>query len=111
MAIIDTIEFLECQIYTHCRRCAGGGAAIILACGARGDRTVHPDARISITQVWSEDEADNERALEQDRMRLAAILARYTGRSEQEWLIDLQFGHEFEVKAAIGYGMVDRVEA
>jgi ATP-dependent Clp protease protease subunit len=111
LAILDTISFLGCSIHTRCQGRAGGGAAIILACGARGHRTARPNACIAITEIWAEDESNNERALEQDRRRLAAILARYSGRSEQEWLIDLQFGHKFEVETAIRCGIVDRIEA
>ncbi len=110
LAIVNTIEFLDSPIHTHCRLSAHGGAAIILACGAHGYRTVQANAVVSITEVWGATNDAEERQLEQDRLMLAAIMERHTSRPQAEWTLDFRYGHQLIAEKAVELGIADRIE-
>ena len=81
MAVVDTIGFLEAPVHTRCADQAAGGAAIILAAGTRGHRTVGPLAAVALVPISSDEPNADQRALDRDRDRLAGVLAELTGQA------------------------------
>jgi ATP-dependent Clp protease protease subunit len=101
MAIYDTMQFIQPEITTCCIGQAASAAAVLLAAGTKGKRIALPNSRILIHQP----------ADEIDRMRKAmeAILARHTGRPEEEIERDIERDKFLSAAAAKDYGLIDEV--
>jgi ATP-dependent Clp endopeptidase proteolytic subunit ClpP len=110
MAVVDTIGVLDAPVHTRCTRRATGGAAIILAAGTRGNRTVGPQAALDLVPVTAEKPSADQRALERDRDLLTGVLARLTGRPHEEVSSDLTAGRKFNAAAAVEYGLADTID-
>ena len=115
LAVYDTVQFLSCDVATYCVGQAASGAALILACGAKGKRYALPHSKIMIHQPWggvsgqaSDIQIQAEEILKAKRL-LNELLATHTGRDveliEQETERD-RFLSPDEAKA---YGIVDEV--
>src|SRR4026207_1430452 len=50
LAIYDTMQFVTCDVATHCIGRAASMGAVLLTAGARGKRNALPNARIMIHQ-------------------------------------------------------------
>ena len=53
LGVIDTINFINCDVSTTCVGMAASMGAVLLSCGARGKRMVLPHSRVMIHQVSS----------------------------------------------------------
>src|ERR671915_2217812 len=85
-AIYDTMRYIRPPVHTFCLGQAASAAAVLLAAGARGQRSVVPNSRVLIHQpslgVFQGQTSDLEiQAAEVTRMRrqLEAVLAEHTG--------------------------------
>jgi ATP-dependent Clp protease protease subunit len=116
MAIYDTMQFVQPEIMTCCIGQAASAAAIILAAGAKGKRVSLPNARILIHQPATEggygQSTDMEiQAREILRMRssMEQILARHTGKDEEEVRRDIERDKFLTAEDAREYGLIDEV--
>jgi ATP-dependent Clp protease, protease subunit len=116
MAIYDTMQYVKPEIQTFCLGQAASAAAVLLAAGTKGKRMALPNSRILIHQPAVESgygqTSDLEiQAREILRMRQAMeqILARHTGRDEDEIRRDIERDKFFTASEAKDYGLVDDV--
>ena len=116
MAIYDTMQFIQPEITTCCIGQAASAAAVLLAAGTKGKRIALPNSRILIHQPATEggygQASDMEiQANEIDRMRKAmeTILARHTGKTEEEVGRDIERDKFLSADGAKEYGLIDEV--
>jgi ATP-dependent Clp protease, protease subunit len=112
MAIYDTMQFVQPEIQTVCI----GQAAVLLAAGTKDKRMALPNARILLHQPATEggygQSSDLEiQAREILRMRssMERIIARHSGRDEEQVRHDVERDKFFSAEEAKEYGLVDDV--
>jgi ATP-dependent Clp protease protease subunit len=115
-AIYDTMQFVKPEIQTVCLGQAASAAAVLLAAGTPGKRFALENSRIIIHQPATEggygQSSDIEiQAREILRMRslLESLLARHTGRTEDQVRIDIERDKILTAAEAVEYGLVDEV--
>jgi len=116
MAIYDTMQYIQPDIQTFCLGQAASAAAVLLSAGTKGKRMALPNSRILIHQPAVESgygqSSDLEiQAREILRMRTAMeqIIARHTGRDEDQVRRDVERDKFFTAEEAKEYGLVDEV--
>jgi ATP-dependent Clp protease protease subunit len=115
LAIYDTMQFIRASVATACVGQAAGSAAVLLAAGEPGRRTVLPHARIVLDQPSSGRQGTlpdlRVEAKEVARLRteLAELLAGHTGRSVEQVRADTERDLVLSAADAISYGVVDHV--
>jgi len=116
MAIYDTMQYIQPEIQTYCLGQAASAAAVLLAAGTKGKRMALPNSRILIHQPAIEQgygqSSDLEiQAREILRMRnsMERVLARHTGRDEEQIRRDVERDKFFTAEEAKEYGLVDEV--
>jgi ATP-dependent Clp protease protease subunit len=106
MAVIDTIRGLSPPVRTRCDGCAHATAAVLLACGRRGERSVVRGGELSLTPLTGAPSAERERV----RLLLARVIAGASGQAVESVEADLDYGRSFDpLSSAVEYGLVDRV--
>ncbi|MFG2943296.1 ATP-dependent Clp protease proteolytic subunit [Streptomyces sp. NPDC048282] len=116
-AIYDTVQYVTCDVETICLGQAGASAAVLLAAGAPGKRSVLPGARVVLQQPSLPEPVQGQpsdlviRAAELERVRtmLEAMLVRHTGRTPEQIHQDLERDLVLDAREALAYGLVDRV--
>src|SRR5881398_1354146 len=114
-AIYDTMRYLKPDIQTVCLGQAASAAAVLLAAGTKGKRFALPNSRILIHQPYSEGGGQGSdieiQAREILRMRslLEALLARHSGRAEDQVRQDIERDKILTAADAVEYGLVDEV--
>jgi ATP-dependent Clp protease protease subunit len=116
MAIYDTMQYIKPDVATYCVGQAASMAAVLLASGSKGKRTVLPNSRVLIHQPWlsglqgqQSDIEIHARDMFMMRDRLDEILAYHTGKSKEEVHRDTERDRILSAKEAVEYGLVDRV--
>ena len=116
MAIYDTMQFVQPEIQTVCIGQAASAAAVLLAAGTQDKRMALPNARILLHQPATEggygQSSDLEiQAREILRMRssMERIIAKHSGRSEDQVRRDVERDKFFSAEEAKEYGLVDDV--
>ena len=115
-AIYDTMQHVKPDVATFCVGQAASFAAVLLAGGSAGKRSVLPNARVLIHQPWvtnlggqQTDIAIQAQDLQRMRDRLDEILAEHTGRSKEEVHDDSERDRIFTADEAVAYGLADQV--
>ncbi len=114
-AIYDTMLFVKPDIQTVCMGQAASAAAVLLAAGTPGKRFALPNARILIHQPYSEAQGQSSdleiqaREILRMRMLLERMLARHTGRPEEQIRRDIERDKILTAEEAVEYGIVDGV--
>ncbi len=110
MALVDTIAALAAPVVTVCERRAGGMAAHILASGHPGHRSAWEGARVIVGPLWDSARGGGQspESLRVAR-RLAEHLAGRVRRPASTIAADLLEGRTLDAKAALDYGLIDRV--
>lgn len=116
LAILDTMNLVECDIATYCVGQAASMAAVLLACGAKGKRYALPHSRVLIHQPSMSGLAGQATdidiyAREILRMRqiLNQILADATSQDVERIAKDVDRDYIMEADQALEYGMIDRI--
>ena len=116
MAIYDTMQYVKPDIQTFCLGQAASAAAVLLSAGTKGKRMALPNARILLHQPATEggygQSSDLEiQAREILRMRssMERIIARHSGRDEEQVRRDVERDKFFSAEEAKEYGLVDDV--
>ncbi len=116
-AIYDTMQFVKPQIQTVCLGQAASAAAVLLAAGSQGKRFALPHARVLIHQPYTEGGGQGSdieiQANEILRMRqeMEAILAKHTGRTQEQIEKDIERDKILTATDALDYGVIDQVIA
>ncbi|MEU1164423.1 ATP-dependent Clp protease proteolytic subunit [Streptomyces sp. NPDC005921] len=116
-AIYDTVQYVTCDVETICLGQAGASAAVLLAAGTPGKRSVLPGARVVLQQPSLPEPVRGQpsdlviRAAELERVRtmLETMLVRHTGRTPEQIHQDLERDLVLDAREALAYGLVDRV--
>jgi ATP-dependent Clp protease protease subunit len=110
------MQFVQPQIQTVCIGQAASAAAVLLAAGTQDKRMALPNARILLHQPATEggygQSSDLEiQAREILRMRssMERIIAKHSGRSEEQVRRDVERDKFFSAEEAKEYGLVDDV--
>jgi ATP-dependent Clp protease protease subunit len=117
-AIYDTMRYIRPAVHTFCLGQAASAAAVLLAAGARGHRSVVPNARVLIHQpsidVVRGQTSDLEiYAAEVSRLRrqLEEALAEGTGQTVERIHADIERDLVLTADEAVAYGLADNVIA
>ncbi|MER6227286.1 ATP-dependent Clp protease proteolytic subunit [Streptomyces sp. 900105755] len=116
-AVYDTVQYVSCDVETVCLGQAGASAAVLLAAGTPGKRSVLPGARIVLQQPSLPEPVQGQpsdlaiQAAELDRVRamIEGMLVRHTGRTAEQVHQDLERDLVLDAPQALAYGLVDRV--
>lgn len=117
LGIIDTMNFIKCDVSTICVGMAASMASIILACGAKGKRFALPNSTVMIHQPSSGVQgqqtdmqivADETRYI---REHMNQILADATGKTVEEINTDTERDNYLRAQEALEYGLVDKIIA
>jgi len=116
-AIYDTMQYVTCEVQTYCLGQAASVGALLLAAGTPGKRFTLPGARVVLSQPALPQPAQGQpsdlviQAEKLSRMRalMEEILARHTGRGEEQVHQDLERDLMLDAPGALAYGLVDGV--
>ncbi len=115
MAIIDTMNFISCDVSTICVGLAASMASLILASGAKGKRFALPHSRIMIHQPHSTAEGQTTdiliQANESQRVKEESItlLSSATGKTIEEVTKDIDRDNYMTSEDAKAYGIIDGI--
>ncbi|MDW8809655.1 ATP-dependent Clp protease proteolytic subunit [Streptomyces scabiei] len=116
-ALYDTLRFVTCDVETVCLGQAGSAAAVLLAAGTPGKRSMLPGARALIHQPvpaepiegQASDVAIQAEELTRNRRNMEEMLVRHTGQSPERISADIERDMFLDAEAAVAYGLADRV--
>ncbi|MDO4289989.1 MAG: ATP-dependent Clp protease proteolytic subunit [Eggerthellaceae bacterium] len=115
-AIIDCMNSLASEVHTRATGTAASMAAVVLACGTKGERTATPHADIMVHQPLqnglggqASDIAIAANEIMRKRKKLNALLAEQTGRSIDEIEQATDRNNWLSAEDAVEFGIVDRV--
>ena len=115
LAIYDTVQFIRAPVTTTCVGQAASTAAVLLAAGEPGRRTVLPHARIVLDQPSAgtrgalPDLQVEAKEVARLRTELVELLALHTGRSVEQVRVDTERDLVLGAADAVAYGVVDAV--
>jgi len=115
LAIYDTMQYIRPSISTICIGMAASMAAILLAGGTKGNRSVLPNARIMIHQPWggtqgtATDISIQAEEILRMKKRLNEILAAHSERSLAQVEKDTDRDYYMSAEEAKSYGLVDNL--
>lgn len=115
MAIYDTMQYISCNISTICMGQAASMAAVLLAAGSQGKRSMLPHARVMIHQPsgGSQGQASTLEIYTKEilklREKLNEILAKHTKQSIKRITKDTDRDFFMSADEAKEYGIVDNV--
>ncbi len=115
LAIYDTMQYIQPEVRTICLGQACSMASLLLAAGAPGKRMILPYARVMIHQPSGGAEGQtsdilvSSRELQRIKKISVEILARHTGRAQEDISNDIQRDYYLDADQAVSYGIVDKV--
>lgn len=115
MAIMDTMDFIKCDVSTICMgQCASMGA-VLLSAGAKGKRLALPNSMILIHQPSGGAQGQQTEIaivadfMDKTRKRLNKILADNTGQTLEQIQLDTERDNYMTAQQALEYGLIDRI--
>ncbi len=115
LAMLDTMNHIKPDVATVCVGLAASGAAVLLAGGKKGKRSVLPNAEVMIHQPWggaqgqATDIEITARHILKTRDRLNKILSKATGQTLNKIEQDVERDYFMDADEAKKYGIVDEV--
>jgi len=117
LGIIDTMQFLRCDVATTCIGMAASMGACLLAAGTKGKRGVLPNAQVMLHQPLiggvlqgpATDLGIEAAHMLRLRDRLYKLMAGYTGKSAEQIHRDFDRNKWLFAEEAVEYGCADRV--
>jgi len=117
LAIYDTMQFLRCEVATYCVGQAASMAAVLLAGGKNGKRSLLKNGRVLlhqplITGVLTGPATDLDieaKEILRLRSRLYQIIAKDTGQAVEKIEKDCDRNLWLEADEAIAYGLADKI--
>jgi ATP-dependent Clp protease protease subunit len=117
MAIYDTMNFLQCDVQTFCIGMAASMSTVLLAAGTKGKRFALPNSRVMIHQPsggaggQAADIAIAAKEILRWRKTLSEVIARHTGKAQEQVDKDSDRDYYMSALEAKDYGIVDHVVA
>lgn len=115
LAILDTMNFIKSPVSTICIGLCASAAALILAGGQKGKRFILPHSKVMIHQPWggvkgqiTEIEIYLKEGLK-DRETYAELLAKFTDKTKEKILKDIERDNYLNAKEAVKFGLVDEI--
>jgi len=114
-AIMDTMNYITCDVATITLGGAASMGSFLLAAGTKGKRSSLPNTRIMIHSVASGNEGkiqDMEIAMEETRYisdKLIGYLATFTGKTIKKITKDTDRDNYMSAEEALAYGLIDKV--
>lgn len=115
LAMYDTMQFLTCDVNTYCIGICASMGAVLLTAGTKGKRFCLPNSHVMIHQVSGGAQgtaSDVERTvgfMYNLKGRLNKILAKHTGKTEDQVENDADRDNYMSAQDAVNYGLVDKV--
>jgi ATP-dependent Clp protease protease subunit len=116
LAIYDTMQYIKPNVATYCVGQAASMAAVLLAAGEKGKRTLLPNSRVLIHQPslfglqgQQTDIEIHAKDMLQMRDKLDEILAFHTGKTKEDIHRDTERDRILAAEEAVTYGIADRV--
>jgi ATP-dependent Clp protease protease subunit len=115
LAVYDTMQFIRPPVGTTCVGQAASSAAVLLAGGAPGSRSVLPRSRVVLHQPSGggqgtlPDLALQAKEIVRLRTEMERILARHTGQSIDRLREDTERDLILDAEQAVAYGLADAV--
>ena len=115
LAVYDAMQYVGAPVETTCVGQAVSSAAVLLAAGAPGRRSVLPHARVVLHQPAAQGRGTipdlilEAEEVARTRAQLEQVLARHTGRSPQQVRQDTDRDLVLTAEDAVRYGLADRV--
>ncbi|MDQ2844815.1 MAG: ATP-dependent Clp protease proteolytic subunit [Actinomycetota bacterium] len=115
MAIYDTMQFVQAPVATTCVGQAASGAAVLLAAGGEGRRTLLPHASVLLHQPsiggqgTISDLTLHTKEVLRVRAQMNEVLSLHTGQSIETLLADTERDKIFTAGQAVDYGLADRI--
>lgn len=117
-AIYDSMQHIRPEVHTTCIGMAASAAALILAGGAEGSRSILPHGRVMIHQPHvgnlggqASDIEIHANEIVRQRELVNSILARHTGQEVDKVRKDTDRDRWLTAEEAVGYGLVDTILA
>ena len=117
LGIYDTMQFVHAPVATTCIGQAASSAAVLLAAGAPGRRSVLPRSRVILHQPSGggqgtlPDLAVQAKEIVRLRATMEEVLARHTGQSLERLREDTDRDLILDAEGAVAYGLADTVLA
>jgi len=116
LAIYDTMQYIKPDVATFCVGQAASMAAVLLAAGKHGKRTVLPNSRVLIHQPWTSgmggqasDIEIHARELLKLRDKVDEVLALHTGKPKAQIHEDTERDKILGAEEAVAYGLADTI--
>ncbi len=115
LAILDTMNFIKCDVSTICMGCCASMAAVLLSNGAKGKRLCLPNSMVLIHQPSGGAQGQQTEIqivadfMLKTRKQLNQILADNTGQSLETIQRDTERDNYMTAEQALEYGLVDRI--
>ncbi len=117
LAILDTMNFIKCDVSTICIGLCASMASVLLSAGAKGKRFCLPNSEVLIHQpmggagsgTQESDMAIIAEQMKKTRERLNKILADNTGQSVDKISKDTERDNWLTAQEAKNYGLVDEI--
>ncbi|MDO5328545.1 MAG: ATP-dependent Clp protease proteolytic subunit [Coriobacteriia bacterium] len=117
MAILDTMNFIKCDVSTVCVGMCASMASLLLSAGTKGKRFALPNSMIMIhqpsggVQGQETEIAIVAEQIKKTRDRLNKILADTTGQKLNIIERDTERDNYMTAKEALDYGLIDKIPA
>ncbi len=115
LSILDTMNYLKCDVSTVCFGQAASMGAVLLSCGAKGKRFALPNSRVMIHQPLggargqATDIEIQAKEILTLKEKLNKILAEKTNQSLKKITSDTERDYFMNAEEAVKYGLVDEV--
>lgn len=115
LAVYDAMQHVGAPVETTCVGQAASAAAVLLAAGAPGRRSVLPHARVVLHQPAAQGQGTipdlilEAEEIARTREQLEQVLARHTGRTPEQIREDTDRDLVLTAEEAVAYGVADRV--
>ncbi|MFC5730308.1 MULTISPECIES: ClpP family protease [Nocardioides] len=117
LGIYDTMQFVKAPIATTCIGQAASSAAVLLAAGDPGRRSILPRARVILHQPSGggqgtlPDLAVQAKEIARLRNEMEQVLGQHTGQTVEQLRHDTDRDLILDAQAAVAYGVADEVVA
>ena len=115
LSILDTINYLKCDVSTVCFGQAASMGAVLLSCGAKGKRFALPNSRVMIHQPLggargqATDIEIQAKEILTLKEKLNKILSETTNQSIKKIQADTERDYFMNAQEAVKYGLVDEI--
>jgi ATP-dependent Clp protease, protease subunit len=115
LAMYDTMQFVKAPVATTCLGTAASAAALLLAAGEKGKRSILPNAEVMIHQVLggaqgqASDIDIHAKHILKTKERLNKIMAKHTGQKVTTIEKDSDRDYFMSAMEAKKYGLVDKI--